>query len=310
MHAGEVKGNSLKGRGMSPLIRFQGSGDYQFIDILPVLVLSCKQGWFESVERVVSRFYAGWQLSLAGAKGAYDLLLKNHEPESLVRAGAAVACYTRTDFLLKYYPDPSENLFRTYSLYERVLRQSEVFGDKSAPRGEFRQELDESYFTVAEITLAVAREHPAVGLSLRSQDEWREIRRTPLSVRDATGKRLKVPARAVDRCVPGWKIGMKFFSPLIKAYALKYEAPQFLRLFEAKGKVWSTRGKKITVRQSSRILEKKLDAGFVYGTEVAEKDEKAKQLRLYLARIQGHPMRERKFSDIDSLTGSAMQSYS
>jgi len=285
--------------------------DYQFIDLVAVLDGAIGQGFISRFDRTVSHSYAGWQLWLPGIQGVFELLLKSHAAEALTLRAEVVAQYHRTDFLLKYYPDPSEKVFETFSLYERILRQSEVFNGQSTPREEVKEKLHETYFTVGEMTLALSSDHQAVGLCLRSQDEWRETRSSPLSARDSAGKLWRLPAGAVDRRVPGWKISQIFFIPLIRAYARRYGNPKFLRLTEFKGRVWRVGKKGVESRWSPRVRERRLDVGFVHGPDPLAKNNRAKHLRRYFEQFSSGraAVREKPIRDLDSFVAMA-SSYS
>lgn len=275
----------------------------EFIGLVAIFELAARQGWISQFERTVSHSYAGWNLWVTGIQGVFELLLKGHEPESFRFAKDAVQRYFRTEILLKYYPDPNEDLFKTFSLYERILRKSDIFDGQPIPRQEIKQSMHESYFTVAEITLAMARDDKAVGLRLKSQDEWRETRGSVLSARDHTGKIWRLAAGALDRRVPGWKIGMGFFSILVKACALRYGSPRLLLFSESKGRVWRVSGKQTKSRLSSRVLEKRLDAGFSYAPDPVEREKGVEALRLYLTQsaVESKPLRERSLRSVDSL---------
>jgi hypothetical protein len=279
-------------------------GDDRLIDLVGILELAARSGLISRFERTVSRSYVGWQVWLPSVQGVFELLLKAHELEGLAIGRGTVGHYFRTDLLLKYYPALDEELFSTFSVYERILRQSDVFNGSPTPRGEIKQEIHESYFTVAEVRAAIARDHKAVGISLRSQDQWRETRGSPLSAHDHTGRIWQLPVGSVDRRVPGWRIGMRFFSPLVRAYALRYGSPKLLRLSEAKGRVWRVIGKTTKSRLSNRVLEKRLDVGFCHGLDPLEQKKRAKELQLYLAKFSSgrEPLRERTLKGIRSLS--------
>jgi hypothetical protein len=96
---------------------------------------------------------------------------------------------------------------------------------------------------------------------------------------------------------------MSFFSLLVKAYALRYGSPRFLRLSESKGRVWKVTGKQTTSRLSNRVREKKLDVGFSYGPDPREERKSARALRLYFTQsaVKRRPLRERSFRSFGSL---------
>lgn len=278
-------------------------GDGEFLGLVAMFELAARQGWISHFERTVSSSYAGWDIWLSGIQGVFELLLKAHEPESFRFAKDSVARYFRTELLLKYYPDPTEDLFNTFSLYERILRRSELFDGQLIPRQEMKQAMHESYFTVAEITLTMSQDHKAVALSLRSQDEWRETRGSVLSARDHTGKVWRLAAGSLDRRVPGWRIAMSFFSPLVKACASRYGSPRLLRLSESKGRVWKVTAKQTKSRLSNRVMEKRLDVGFSYGPDPLEQRKSLRALRLYLtpSAVKRRRLREKSFKSLDSL---------
>jgi len=280
---------------------FETSADYQFIDLVPVLDLGLGEGLFSHFQRTVSRSFAGWQIGVKDAAGVYELLLKQHGSSSSSSPLSNSNRFSRTDFLLKYYPSPGEKDFETFSLYEKILRTSPAFDGKPAPDEKLKQEMHESYFTVGEIALVLAHEGSAAGLCLVSQDEWREQRVKALSVRDASGKIHRLPAGSHDRRVPGWKISRVFFDCLIKAYSLRYGAPQTIRLFEFKGRIWKIDGKKIQSRLNERTREKKFD--IVFDRDKKRRGDDDTDLRRCLAQISAGKkiLKSQKLADLESL---------
>jgi len=136
-----------------PTLSWDHPRDYQFIDLVAVLDGAVSQGFISRFDRTISHSYTGWQLWLPGIQGVFELLLKSHTAEALTLRADVVAQYHRTDFLLKYYPDPREKVFETFSLYERILRQSEVFNGQSTPREEVKEKLHETPHPVHSVSL-------------------------------------------------------------------------------------------------------------------------------------------------------------
>jgi hypothetical protein len=273
------------------------AGDYQFIDIVPILERGIREGLLSRVERSVSASFVGWLIRLPGSLGVYEVLLRDHGPDTFLLGRKKAVHYFRTTFLLKYYPDPREDLFRTFSLYERFLRQSEVFDERGTPRGDLKQRIHESYFSVGEMVLVLARDQTAIGISLRSQEEWRERRRSPLSLRDRRGNVWSLSSGSIDRRVPGWRLSLSIFLPLLKTYVLRYGDPKLMTLSDRRGRVWSTSEAGTRSRLSPRIMEKQLDMGW------EQSPEGIRALKLYLKRSskKRELLRVKRFSAIDFL---------
>jgi hypothetical protein len=127
-----------------------------------------------------------WYLWTAGRTGAYEIALVPGLPDD-VAEGALLA--------LRYFPDPGESAFRSFSAAEQAARRSALFDRTGTPAFAQAQALDPALFCIGSLVLAPLGDERFT-LRLHAPDRWIEETRDAEDViggRDVAAAELALP---------------------------------------------------------------------------------------------------------------------
>jgi len=186
-----------------------------------------------------------WHIWLSDSEGVYELALVNSGSKSIyedMREGVKKVLLDQywSEFVIRYYPSPNEQVFEDFSFYEKVLRLSEFFDRDGRPRSDMKDTFHESYYTVGSMQLIVERNMNMLSLSINSQDRLIDYRMKGVKIESGENKIIwGVKPGGRDRNVPGWELSWRIFDRLVETYCRLYRtSPSICYLVNCPGKVW------------------------------------------------------------------------
>jgi hypothetical protein len=214
-----------------------------------------------------------WLLWLKERKGAYELelnewkLIKRPAPR-----GKNGGDY-RGGFALRYFPHPEEPVFDAYSVYERIIRLSDVFDDTGTPKYAVRETIDPSYFTVGNLECYLDASNAALRMILEAQELWASYRVKGLTVsKNGTPVHVLDPGER-DRNLPGWDLCWPFFKKLVKAFCHVNEtSPSQVWLLNAPGRVfYDEGGDELRSEYSWSHVLRRLEVDLIFASDPMER---------------------------------------
>ena len=204
---------------------------------------ACRRLGFLAISRLldgdpIANAQPGWYLWLEGRAGGFLIEWAGAEddPED------APDRRLRSDFLLRYYPDPSEEVFLTYNSEERLARVGPSFDHTATPHFRARSELDPAWFAVGGLRLEAPADLTALTFTLAAQDHLFERRLDPDNAAAAGLSALSGATGDDDRRVPGWALSWQLVDHLIRAFAYLHRAkPTAFAVEETRGQRLLTR---------------------------------------------------------------------
>jgi len=135
-----------------------------------------------------------WYIWTAERAGAYEIALVSELPDGMAE-GALLA--------LRYFPDPGESAFRSFTAIEQAARRSALFDRTGTPAFDQAEALDPALFCIGGLVLAPQGDERFT-LRLHAPDRWiEEVRDTGGGIgrRDVAAAELALPI--VDALVGG-----------------------------------------------------------------------------------------------------------
>ena len=174
---------------------------------------------FRQISRLVEDRLA-WYLWTDDRPGAYLVELSETPTDHAWRGPV------RADLLVRYFPDPDEDVFATCSPVERRLRRSPLFDATGTPTLRGRAEIDPALFLCGVLRLSSLPTASGLVLAVLSQTEWREV-----------AERRDGPH--ILRSLPGWDLTFPLFEKLVLAQAYVHHLmPAAARAGRLDGMAW------------------------------------------------------------------------
>ena len=178
----------------------------------------------------------GWYLWIKGHAGGFLLEWVGAEDDP----ADAPEPVLRSDFVIRYYPDPSEEIFLAFSDAERLARVGPSFDHTATPHFQARSDHDPSWFAVGGLRLSATPDLPALTLTLAAQDRDRQRRRNKNAAGSVEASVLASIGDndAMDRDVPAWGLAFDLFDRLVRAFAYCHRSrPSAFEMSESPGQI-------------------------------------------------------------------------
>lgn len=181
----------------------------------------------------------GWYLWFKEKKGAYQLELINGEilPQENNTAGNAFPFKpaVRGRFAVRYFPSEEEDIFETYSCFERLIRLGPLFDQTGTPTFEGRTMIHESYFIVGHIDVQTNLSRDFIEIECLAPERWEDFR--------VDGLYLKTPGQrdyeaiapgGQDRNISGWNLSSFLFDKILLGFCYSFKVSPLVVLLSAK----------------------------------------------------------------------------
>jgi hypothetical protein len=193
-----------------------------------------------------------WLLWLKERTGAYELELRSWKLKKRIGPSIGKEGDYWGRFTLRYFPHPEEPMFDAYSVYERIIRLSELFDDTGTPKYAERDTIDRSYFTVGNLECYVDTSEAALRMILEAPELWTCYREKGLAVwKNGTAVHVLQPGER-DRNLPAWELCWFFFERLVTAFCYVNETPPCqVWLLSSPGTIFHDEGENVLRREYS-----------------------------------------------------------
>jgi len=165
----------------------------------------------------------GWYLWFKEKKGAYQLELINSEilPQGNKKNGNFFPFKpaVRGRFAVRYFPSEEEEIFESYSYFERLIRLGPLFDRTGTPTFEGKTKIHESYFVLGYIDIQVNLSQNFLELECFAPERWEDFRLSGLYLKtpDQDDYEAVAPGRK-DRNVPGWTPVLFLFDKILSVF--------------------------------------------------------------------------------------------
>jgi hypothetical protein len=223
-----------------------------------------------------------WRYQLEGIKGVYEVVQWDIQ-RSLLKINLPnlpVVEFSGPVFLLKYYPDPEEEVFEDFSVKEQILRLSAHFnyGKSPYPVLNSEEELDPTLFNIGIFYIVADDVLGIVRLGAYTQDRFISISQDGINLSNV----LVVPPGGIDRNVPGWALTWNFLEKMAETYKRIMGKPYAAIGGVGKGKIWKCAQEKCFEEETESIRLKLFEIIFLASREervLAVVDDQLESLR-------------------------------
>lgn len=226
-----------------------------------------------------------WTFRIQKQKGVYCLTYLGFKRNRYYSTGI---------FNLQYFPDVSERILDFFSMGENFIRLAPEFQHWIRKQPHDTDPLEYA-FTIGKILLTTESDEQALFLSFLAPVRWSTTQRDGLFLPDKNGTPIQVlPPGALDRNVPSFKLGWKFFDKLVLtfSYHLK-DGPSYLFLKKrfSHGIEILKNGKNIP-SQKHWIREYMLTAGFCQKKTESKLNSHVRFFKDYFPILDFHTIKE------------------
>jgi hypothetical protein len=180
----------------------------------------------------------GWYLWFKEKKGAYQLELINGEilPQENEKSGnfSPFKLAVRGRFAVRYFPSEEEEIFDTYSYFERLIRLGPFFDQTGTPTFEGRTKIHESYFIVGYIDVQTNFSRDFIEIECIAPERWEDFRVDGLYLKTPDQKDYEAvaPGRQ-DRNVSGWNLSSFLFDKILLGFCYSFKVSPLAVLLSA-----------------------------------------------------------------------------
>ena len=162
-----------------------------------------------------------WYFWIRDASGVYEL-----ELEDTAVASPKDVEWRQAALRLKCFPNVHGDLFDSFSFEERSLIKSPFFDATHTPCFEYRQHIPPNLFTVAALDYTIDHEDTVAAFTLESLDTWQTTFNCDTSIHfPLLGRSMAFKKGAIDRRVPGTRVGSVFFDRLLCLFSAFSKRP-------------------------------------------------------------------------------------
>lgn len=150
-----------------------------------------------------------WYFWLAGSPGAHGLDLAQVQ-----RLGMGRKNLLRADFLVRFFPGPTGEVFETFSPQERKLLQSPFFDRSGTPDFERRDDIPLHLFSVGALDLIWDPDQTWALYTMTALDRCRQVRRP------SPGQEQEP---LLEGRAPGWQLTFALYQRLLGLHAFQHK---------------------------------------------------------------------------------------
>jgi len=176
-------------------------------------VIKDKIGWVGVSYRISNK--KSWTFKIQKEKGIYCL--------SFINTIKKKTPWITGVFNLQYFPEEDEKLLDMFSINENIFRADPQFYQfiRNAPENEDPLEYA---FTVGKLLSTISKDENTIFISFIAPLRWRTIQIDGFSMTDKKGRHIEVvPPGSIDRNVPAFKIGWKFFDKMALTFCYHFK---------------------------------------------------------------------------------------
>lgn len=182
-----------------------------------------------------------WYFWFGEKKGAYKIALTN---ASLISprnddhsTSSASHPSIQGSLAIHYYPSEEEDIFDSYSCFEKLIRLSPLFDHTGTPFFQREPEIPVSHFVVGRIDVRTTPCQHFLELECVAPERWLDFRVDGLCLKAPDQKDHQVLAPGEkDRDVPGWALSWFLFNKITSGFCYHYRAsPSEVLLFREEG---------------------------------------------------------------------------
>jgi hypothetical protein len=180
----------------------------------------------------------GWYLWFKEKKGAYQLELINGEilPQEDKKPDNFSPCElnVRGRFAVRYFPSEEEEVFDTYSFFEKLIRLGPLFDQTGTPTFEGRTRIHESYFIVGHIDVQTNFSRDFIEIECLAPEKWEDFRVDGLYLKTPDQKDYEAVAPGgQDRNVSGWNLSSFLFDKILSGFCYSFKVSPLAVLLSA-----------------------------------------------------------------------------
>jgi len=233
-----------------------------------------------------------WYLWFKEKKGAYQLELINGEilPQENKKTGnfSPFNPAVQGRFAVRYFPWEEEEIFETYSYFEKLIRLGPLFDKTGGPTFDGRRKIHQSYFVVGYIDIQVNLSQNFLELECFAPERWEDFRLNGLYLKtlDQGDYEAVVPGGR-DRNVPGWTQTFFLFDKILSGFCYAFRvAPLAVLLSSEKGfSFYIDEENRVEKKMNADLEQFRLVCGLDLEKEGYSPFKEDKNLNLYIQRV-------------------------
>lgn len=193
----------------------------------------------------------GWYLWFQEKPGVYGLFVEDAVCLSGDKKSDKPPSTVAGRIRIMYYPDAEEEVFETFSWFEKIALMGSFFDSTGTPTAEGRQQLDVSFFTVGHMDSLMTVDGSLLEFVCTAPQTWVDLRPEGLVLKDPEGRPFQAlqPGER-DRDVPGWRLSRFLFDKIVSGFCFcrkcaptqadvyEFDMPEFS--VDAKARVWES----------------------------------------------------------------------